>query len=204
MPTDYTDLLSARMILPKASVARNGVIRKRQIQFAKQEEQLYAECGARLKNFHSSNLLCICPLLSKPILTRQNIASMIDTQELLALHVSVFRREEIKPPTPVPLTIHFSAALKTLVLGHFFRLHITFAREVCQLFFSLSPIANCLCECDSKSTTSLKNYLIQGFSLQLKIDRLKYWNWLLCGSSRREPSVLKTGRRFCRCYILPC
>ena len=129
---------------------------------------------------------------------------MIDTQELLALHVSVFRREEIKPPTPVPLTIHFSAALKALVLGHFFRLHITFAREVCQLFFSLSPIANCLCECDSKSTTSLKNYLIQGFSLQLKIDRLKYWNWLLCGSSRREPSVLKTGRRLCRCYILLC
>ena len=25
-----------------------------------QEEQLHAECGARLKNFHSWNLLCIC------------------------------------------------------------------------------------------------------------------------------------------------
>ena len=81
---------------------------------------------------------------------------MIDTQELLALHVSVFRREEIKPPTPVLPAIHFSAALKTLVLCHFFRLHITFAREVCQLFFSLSPMANCPCECDSKSTTNLE------------------------------------------------
>ena len=88
---------------------------------------------------------------------------MIDTQELLAFHVSVLRGEEIKPPTPVLLTIHFSAALKALVLGHFFRIHITFAREVCHLgikmkknmtiilFFSLSPIANCPCECDSKS-----------------------------------------------------
>ena len=46
------------------------------------------------------------------------------------------------------------------------------------------------------------NYLIQGFSLQLKMDRLKYWSWWLYFSSRREPSVLKTGRIFRRCYIL--
>ena len=32
----------------------------KRIQFAVQEEQLYAECGARLKNFHSSSLLWIC------------------------------------------------------------------------------------------------------------------------------------------------
>ena len=35
----------------------------KRIQFAVQEEQLYAECGARLKNFHSSSLLWICPSL---------------------------------------------------------------------------------------------------------------------------------------------
>ena len=35
----------------------------KRIQFAIQEEQLYAECGARIKNFHSSSLLCICPSL---------------------------------------------------------------------------------------------------------------------------------------------
>ena len=50
------------------------------------------------------------------------------------------------------------------------------------------------------------NYLIQGFSLQLKIDRLKYLSWWLYFSSRREPSVLKTGRigDFRRCYIVLC
>ena len=44
-------------------------------------------------------------------------------------------------------------------------------------------------------------YQIQGFSLQQKMDRLKYWSWRLYfssrrGGTRREPSVLKTGRRF--------
>ena len=67
--------------------------------------------------------------------------------------------EEKRPPTPVLLTIHFSAARKTLVFGNLFklfRLAITFAREVYHLgikmktnmtivlFFSLSPTANCL------------------------------------------------------------
>ena len=37
---------------------------------------------------------------------------------------------------------------------------------------------------------------MQGFSLQLKIDRLKYLSWWLYFSSRREPSVLKTGTGF--------
>ena len=46
LPTDY--LLSVRVFWPKALVARNRVIRNLQrIQFAIQEEQLYAECGAR-------------------------------------------------------------------------------------------------------------------------------------------------------------
>ena len=39
----------------------------------------------------------------------------------------------MRPPTPVLLTIHFSAAMKTLVFGNLFklfRLATTFAREV--------------------------------------------------------------------------
>ena len=35
----------------------------RRIQFAIQEEQLYAECGARLNNFDLSKSLCISPSL---------------------------------------------------------------------------------------------------------------------------------------------
>ena len=73
---------------------------------------------------------------------------------------------ETKPPTPVLLNIHFSAALKVLVLGNLFkllRLVTTFSRKVCHLeikrkkiltivvFFSLSPMATCPCDCDGKS-----------------------------------------------------
>ena len=72
----------------------------------------------------------------------------------------------MRPPTPVLLTIHFSAAMKILVFGNLFklfRLAIRFARDVYHfgikmktnmtivLFFSLSPTANCPCECDGKS-----------------------------------------------------
>ena len=94
LPTCY--LLSARVFFPSASVAKIWVIRNlRRIQFAVQEEQLYAECGARLKNFRSSNIYCICPSLFKtPILTRQNIASTKNSQEFLASQVSVLRRNK--------------------------------------------------------------------------------------------------------------
>ena len=62
--------------------------------------------------------------------------------------------------------MHFSAALKILVFGNLFklfRLAITFALDVYHLgikikknmtivlFFSLSPTANYMCECDGKS-----------------------------------------------------
>ena len=117
------------------------------------------------------NLFCIlfkvartARWFSKPILTRQNITSTKNSQEFLASQVLC--RGEIKPPTPVLLTVHFSATLKALVLGNLFklfRLDITLAREVCclgikmkkilkiVLFFSLCPVANCPCECDDKS-----------------------------------------------------
>ena len=69
-------------------------------------DQLYAECGLRLESFNSSNLLVSLFLLS------------------------------LKAPTLEILTIHFSAAMKSLVFGNLvkpFRLAITFAREVCHL-----------------------------------------------------------------------
>ena len=57
MPTDYR--LSARVFL---SNQKPTAI----LQFAIQEEERNAEYGARLKNFHSSNLLCICLSLPPP------------------------------------------------------------------------------------------------------------------------------------------
>ena len=50
---------------------------------------------------------------------------------------------EIRPPTPVLLTIHFSAAMKTLVFGNLFkllRLASTFAREVYHLGIKMKTI----------------------------------------------------------------
>ena len=140
LPTCY--LLSARVFFPSASVVKIWVIRNlRRIQFAVQEEQLYAECGA---NFRSSNIFCICPsLFETPVLTRQNIAwSTKNFQEFLASQVSVLW-EEIKPTTPLLLTVHFLAVMKPLVFRNLFKLFgldITFAREVCRLGIKMKKI----------------------------------------------------------------
>ena len=132
MPTDY--LLSARVFLPKASVARNKVIRnRRRIQFAIQEEQLYAECGARLNNFYLSKLLCIFPsLFSQKISTKYDITSTEISYQFLALKVPFLRTN--KATNSSTSTDPFSAATKTLVLGNLFkfeRFAITFARAFC-------------------------------------------------------------------------
>ena len=128
---------------PKSLAARNWVIRNlRRIQFAIQEEQLYSEHGARLKNFHSSNLLCIWPSLFGTYLNKAKYS-------IYEKHLKVLKRRrfpfwgEIKPPTPELLTVHFSAALKALALGNLFklfRLDITFAREVCRLGIKIKKI----------------------------------------------------------------
>ena len=79
------------------------------------------------------------PLFSKPILTRQIILSTKNSQEFRKFPF----RGEIKPPTPVLLTVHISAALKVLVLGNLFkvfRLDITFAREVSHLGIKMKKI----------------------------------------------------------------
>ena len=94
-----------------------------------EEEQLYAECEVILKNFFSPNLRSIC-------------LSLLETNLNKAKYSFYEKRNEKL------LTIHFSAAVKTLVFGNLFklfRLVITFALEVYHLgikmnvlFFSLS------------------------------------------------------------------
>ena len=82
------------------------------------------------------------PLLSKPILTRQSILSRKNSQEFLGSQVSVWKRN-IKPTSQVTLTVHFSAALKALVLGNLFkvfRLDITFAQEAYYLGIKMKKI----------------------------------------------------------------
>ena len=93
-----------------------------------------------------------------------------------------------QPPTPVLLTVYFSAALKGLVIGNlfkFFRLDITFAREVCHLGIKMKkiwqspysfhyPNGKVPVRMWWQIFQAWINYLIQGFPLQLKMDRLKY------------------------------
>ena len=59
------------------------------------------------------------------------------------LHRRFLFWREIRPSTPVLLTIHFSAAMKTLVFGNLFkllRLASTFAREVYHLGIKMKTI----------------------------------------------------------------
>ena len=97
LPADY--LLSEKVFFPKASVARNWEIRKIQrIQFAMQEEQLYAADAGQDKSISvyqsHQTYFVFRPLFSKPILTRQIILSMKNSQEFLASQDSVLRRNK--------------------------------------------------------------------------------------------------------------
>ena len=68
-----------KSILAQSFTATNWVIRNlRRKQFAIQGEQLYAEWGARLMNFHSSNLLCICLSLFETVKCYQIQSSKFD------------------------------------------------------------------------------------------------------------------------------
>ena len=92
MPTDYR--LSARVFLPKALLQKKLSNQKPTaiLQFAIQEEQRNAECGARLRNFHSSNLLCICLSL---LVTNLNKAKYSIYEKLSTVFsVAGFRFEE--------------------------------------------------------------------------------------------------------------
>ena len=106
LPTDY--LLSTRVFLPKASVARNWVIRNlRRIQFVIQEEQVYTECGARLNVTSIYLSYCVFFLYSfrKKISTKHDVTSTESPTSFS--HWRFPSWGEIKPPTPVLQTIHF-------------------------------------------------------------------------------------------------
>ena len=82
------------------------------------------------------------PLFSKPILTRQSNYYLGKTLKSFQPRRFPFGRET-KPTSQVTLTVHFSAALKALVLGNLFkvfRLDITFAREAYYLGIKMKKI----------------------------------------------------------------
>ena len=58
------------------------------------------------------------PLFSKPILTKQYIASTKNSQQFLASQVSFLRRNKAKNSS-ISKNIHFSAVVKALVLGNY-------------------------------------------------------------------------------------
>ena len=79
-------------ILAQSFTATKWVVRNlRRKQFAIQGEQLYAEWGARLKNFHSSNLLCICLSLFETVMCYEILSSKFDLRFYMC---SLVRRPE--------------------------------------------------------------------------------------------------------------
>ena len=106
------------------------------------------------------------PLFSKPILTKQNIASTKNSQQFLASQVSVLRRNKAKNSS---ISKHpFFSCSESSCTWQFiqaFRLVVTFPPEVCHLgiktkknmtivlFFFISPMADCPCECDNYLTS---------------------------------------------------
>ena len=101
MPTDYR--LSARVFLPKALLQKklNNQKPTAILQFAIQEEQRNAECGARLKNFHPSNLLCICLSLVVTNVKKAKYSIYEKLSTVLASQVSVLRRNKATNFNPV-------------------------------------------------------------------------------------------------------
>ena len=155
----------------------------------------------KIRNFYLSNLLCLS--LSFRNLSQQGKLNYLQKT------LKRFKRRripfwgELKPAASVLLTVHFSAAPKALAFGNLlkvFRLDITFARDVCHLGIKMKKIWQSSYSFHypqwQNARANVMANLIQGFSLQLKMDRLKYGSWWPYFSSRREPSGLKTGRRF--------
>ena len=89
-------VLSARVFFPKASAARNWVIRNlRLMQFRNTRGTTLCWMRGKVKDFPFIKLDFLFVLLfSKPILTRPNIASTKNSQEFLASQVSVLRRNK--------------------------------------------------------------------------------------------------------------
>ena len=90
----------------------------------------------KIKELPIKLIFVFVSLFSKPTLTKQKYNIYEKPSTLFSVPCRFPFWAEIKPPTPVLLNIHFSAALKAFVLGNLFklfRLVITFAREVCHL-----------------------------------------------------------------------
>ena len=99
-----------------------------------QEEQLYADCRARLKHmFYLSKLLCICPSLFETNLNKARYSIYGNPLPVFSTEGSLLE-EKYSHANSSTSTDPFSAAMKTLVLGNLFKLvifGITFARAVC-------------------------------------------------------------------------
>ena len=76
--------------------------------------------GQDKKNFHSSNLLCICPSLFDTYPNRAKYSIYEKLSRVFSVAGFHYRDCERKPATSVPSN-HFSAALKALVFGNLFR-----------------------------------------------------------------------------------
>ena len=89
-------VVSARVFFPKASAARNWVIRNLPlIQFRNTRGTTLCWMRGKVKDFPFIKLDFLFVLLfSKPILTRPNMASTKNSQEFLASQVSVLRRNK--------------------------------------------------------------------------------------------------------------
>ena len=95
----------------------------KRIQFAIQEEQLYAECAARLKNFHSSGLLCICPSLFETDLNRAKYSLYEKLLTVFSVAGFCFEEKYSHQLQYIKHPFFTCTNIKALVLGNLFMLH---------------------------------------------------------------------------------
>ena len=87
-----------------------------------QEEQLYADCRARLKHMiYLSKLLCICPSLFETNLNKARYSIYGNPLPVFSTEGSLLE-EKYSHANSSTSTDPFSAAMKTLVLGNLFKL----------------------------------------------------------------------------------
>jgi len=156
-------------------------------------------------------------LFSKPILTKQNIASTKNSQQFLASQVSVLRRNKAKNSSTSKhpfFSCNESPCTRQFIQA--FRLVNTFAREVCHLgikmkknmtnggnLTSLNKLPN------TRVFVAAQNELVEvlklvalfllkykGFHCSWKMDVWKYRCWWLYFSSKWKHETLKTVESF--------
>ena len=157
--------MSARVFESQSFIiSRNWIIiNLRRIQFAIQEEQLYAECGARLKNSYLSKLPCICPSPYNFRMKNPNKARYIASTEIsyqfLAPKVPVLRRNKATNSSSSTDSLY---SLYVVIYSSMLDLpshsHVQFVNEIMKRIRGLSDflnhypqVANFPCESDVKS-----------------------------------------------------